>query len=122
MPAPLTVTFRRSRNSTLNAGTNFTLSCLITPNTTGVDTITTVQSSITGPGTLNSSRVSVSQPMSMGRGVYETVVTFSHLFEADSGSYNCSAMSISSQDNNVVTSDSTAEVETIDVGRKCILR
>ena len=110
--------FRRSRNSTLFAGTNFSLTCLILPNTTGVDTDFTVESVVTGPGTSpESSRVSISQPTSVGSGVYETVVMFRRLVEADSGSYNCSAL-ISSSQANFVTSNSTSGSETIDVGRK----
>ena len=120
VPAPLLPIFRRSHSSTLDAGTSFSLTCLITPNTTGVDTIVSVQSDVAGPGTSHSDRVSVSQPMSVGGGVYETVVNFRHLFEADSGSYNCSAMLISSQDN-IIASDSTSAAETIDVGRKCMV-
>ena len=118
MPSPLSLTFRRSRNSTLNAGTSFSLTCIITTNTTGVDTIVSVQSDVTGSGTSDTDRVSVSQPMSVGRGVYETVMVFRRLLEADSGLYNCSAMSTSSQDN-VIASDSISAVETLDVGRKC---
>ena len=109
--------FRRSRNSTLYAGTNFSLTCLITPNTTGVDTDFTVESVVTGPGTSQSSRVSISQPMSVGGGVYETVAMFGHLVEGDSGSYNCSA-AISSSVANIVTSDSIFSSVTIEVGRK----
>ena len=110
--------FRRSRNSTLYAGTNFSLTCLITPNTTGVDTDFTVESVVTGPGTSPESiRVSISQPMSVGGGVYETVASFGHLVEGDSGSYNCSAV-ISSSLANVVTSDSNFSFETIEVERK----
>ena len=120
MPAPFPLTISCSRNSTLNAGTNFSLTCLITLNTTGVDTIVSVQSDVTGPGTSDSDRVSASRTMSVGGGVYETVVTFRRLFEADRGSYNCSAMLTSSQDN-VIASDSISAAETIDVGRKCML-
>ena len=110
--------FRRSRNSTLYAGTNFSLTCLITSNTTGVDTDFTVESVVTGPGTsLESSRVSISQPMSVGGGVYETVASFGHLVEGDSGSYNCSAM-VSSSVANIVTSDSNFNFEMIEVERK----
>ena len=76
-----------------------------------------IQSSITGPGTLDTSRVAVSQPMLIGERSYETTVTFSHLFEADAGAYNCSAFIISSQQN-VIVSDSTSGLESINVGRK----
>ena len=51
VPAPISpLTFHRSRNSTLNAGTSFSLTCIITPNTTGVDTDLIVQRIIMGPG------------------------------------------------------------------------
>lgn len=110
--------FRRSRNITLNVGTNFSLTCLITPNTTGVDTSYSVQSIITGPGLLYVERVNVSQPTPVGGGVYEAVVTFKHLLEIDEGSYNCSVRVISSL-KNVVASDSTSAFVSINVERKC---
>ena len=106
--------FRQSRNTTLYAGTNFSLTCLITPNTTGVDTDFTVESSVTGPGTSESGRVSISLPTSVEGGIYETVVAFSHLLEGDEGSYNCSARTTSSQ-SNVIASDPTSAGESITV-------
>ena len=109
--------FHRSRTTTLNAGTTFSLTCLITPNITGVDTGFTVQSSITGPGISDMDRVTVSQPILVGGGVYETTVTFNHLREGDTGSYDCSAMVTSSQPN-VMTSDPTSGSESVVVGRK----
>ena len=120
MPAPIMpLMFRCNHNTTLNAGTTFSLTCLITPNTTGVDTGFTVQSSITGPGISDMDRVTVSQPILVGGGVYETTVTFNHLREGDTGSYDCSAMVTSSQPN-VMTSDPTSGSESIDVGRKLL--
>ena len=82
-----------------------------------MDTYFTVKSDIAGPGTSNADRVSISQPMPVGGGAYETIVTFGRLFESDSGSYNCSARLASSQDN-VIISDPTSAVESIDVARK----
>ena len=76
-----------------------------------------VQSSIAGPGTSDTDRVSISQPTPVGGGVFETVVTFRRLFESDSGSYNCSAKLATSQDN-VITSESISAAESIDVERK----
>ena len=114
VPAPLSVSFSRSRNTTLNAGTNFSISCLISPNTTGVDTDFSVQSNIAGPGTSDKDRVIISQPTPVGGGVFETTVTFRRLFESDSGSYNCSARLASSQQN-VITSDTISAVESIEV-------
>ena len=111
MPAPLPLIIHRSRNTTLNAGTNFSLSCLISPNTTGVDTDVSVHGDIAGTEASDTERVSISQPMPVG-GVYETVMIFRRLFESDSGSYDCSARLASSQDN-VITSDSISAAESI---------
>ena len=114
VPAPLPLMFHQSRNTTLYAGTNFSLTCLITPNTTGVDTDFTVETSVTGPGTSELSRVSISQPTLVEGGIYETVVAFSLLLEGDEGPYNCSARATSSQ-SNVITSDPTSAAESITV-------
>ena len=119
MPALLPLMFRQSRNTTLYAGTNFSLTCLVTSNTTGVDTDFTVESSVTGPRTSELGRVSISQPTSVGGGVYETVVAFSHLLEGDEGPYNCFAIATSSQ-SNVIASEPTSAAESITVQRKLI--
>jgi hypothetical protein len=105
---------------TLNAGTSFSLTCIITPNTTGVDTDITVESSIVGNGISDTGRVSVSsRPVSVGENTFETTVTFSHLLEADAGAYNCSAYIASPPSlPNVIASDSTSGLESISVGRK----
>ena len=116
-PSPLT--FRLSRNTALQAGTNFSLSCLITLNTTVLDTNFTVQSGITGPGAFDLGRVTVSQPLPVGGGVYETIVRFLHLLESDSGVYNCSATLIPAQTNsNIIASDSASAIEHLSVGCK----
>ena len=116
------VTFRHSRNTTLNAGTSFSLTCIITPNTTGVDTDIIVESSIIGNGISDTDRVSVSpQPVSVGENTFETTVTFSYLLEADTGAYNCLAYVTSPLSvPNVITSDSISGLESISIGRKCI--
>ena len=76
-----------------------------------------VQSSIAGPGTSDTDRVSISQPTPVGGGVFETVVTFRRLFESDSGSYNCSARLVSLL-GSAITSDTISVVEAIDIERK----
>ena len=114
MPAPLLVTFHRSRNATLHAFTNFSLTCLISPSTHGVDTDFTVESIVSGPGISDLDRVSISQLLPVAEGVYETVVSFRHLLEEDSGSYNCSAMIVSTQAN-VISSDSRSISNSIEV-------
>jgi hypothetical protein len=105
---------------TLNAGTSFSLTCIITPNTTGVDTNIVVESSIVGNGVSDTDRVSVSlQPVSVGENTFETTVTFSHLLEADAGSYHCSAYITSPPSlPNLISSDSTSGSDFISVGRK----
>ena len=104
---------------TLNAGTSFSLTCIITPNTTGVDTDFMVESSNVGNGLSDTDRVSVSpQPASVGESTFETTVAFSHLLEADAGAYNCSAYITSPSLPNVITSDSTPGSESISIGRK----
>ena len=119
VPAPISpLTFRRSRNTTLNAGTSFSLISIITPNTTGVDTDVIVERSIVGNGVSDTNRVSVSSWLvAVGENSYGTTVTFNHLVEADTGAYNCSAYITSSQPN-VISSDSTSGLESIYVGRK----
>ena len=117
VPAPLPLTFSLSRNTTINAGTNLSLSCLITPNTTGVDTPFTVESNITGLGTLDSERVTVSELLSLGGGQYKTVVTFSLLYESDTGPYHCSA-TLSHMQANVGSSVSANNTQSVVVGRR----
>jgi hypothetical protein len=104
----------------LNAGTSFSLICIITPNTTGVDTDFAVESSITGNGIHDTDRVSVSpRPVTVGENTFETTVMFTHLLEADTGAYNCSAYVTSPPSlPNVITSDLTSGLESISVGRK----
>ena len=115
------LTFRRSRNTTLNAGTSFSLTCIIIPNTTGVDTDIIVESSIVGNGISDTDRVSVSaRPVSVGENIFETTVTFSYLLEADTGAYNCSAYVKSAPSlPNVISSDSSSGLESISVSCEC---
>jgi hypothetical protein len=120
VPAPISpLTFRRSHNRALYAGTSFSLTCIITPNTTGVDTDIVVESSIVGNGISDTNRVSVSRQELIGENTFETTVTFTHLLEADTGAYTCSAYITSPPSlPNVITSDSTSGSESISVGRK----
>ena len=51
--------------------------------------------------------------------MYEITVTFSHLIEDDTGTYNCSAMvASSSQQNLIIASDPSFGSESISVERK----
>ena len=108
MPSPASpLTFHHSCSTALNAGTSFSLTCIITPNITGVDTDIIVESSIVGNGISDTDRVNVSiQPVLVGENTFETTVTFSHLLEADAGAYNCSAYTTSPLSvPDVITSD-----------------
>jgi hypothetical protein len=121
VPAPISpLTFRHSRYTILNAGTSFSLTCIISANTTGVDTDIIVESSIVGNGISDADRISISpRPVSVGENTFETTVTFSHLLEADAGEYYCLAYIRSPPSlPNVITSDSTFGSEPISVGRK----
>ena len=121
VPPPISpLTFRRSRNTTLTAGTSFSLTCIITHNKIGVDTDIIVERSIVGNGISDTDRVNVSlRPVSVGENTYETTVTFAHLLEADTGAYNCSALVRSPPSQpNVVSSGSSYGSESISVGRK----
>lgn len=112
------MTFRRSHSNTLYAGTFFSLTCIIAPNTSGVDTNVTVQSSLSIPRSVDAERVVISPPMITG-GMYEITVTFSHLIEDDTGTYNCSAMvASSSQQNLIIASDPSFGSESISVEHK----
>ena len=106
----------------LYAGTSFSLTCLISPNMTGVDTEVIVQSNITGPTTPDSPRVNTSQPVLVEGGDYKAVATFSYLLESDAGSYNCSAeLRSAAQDSFVTTSDAAiSDPQDIDVGRELL--
>ena len=118
VPAPLSpLMFHRSSHATLSAGLFFSLACVVRTSIYGVDTIFMVQSSITGPGISDTNRVNISKLVSIGESIYEKIVTFSYLIEADSGSYNCSAF-ITSSYAYVIASDSISTSESISVERK----
>ena len=118
VPTPISpLMFRRSRNTTLNAGTSFSLICIVNLNVSGVESDFIVQSGIVGPGISDTSRVSVSEPVLVSENTYYTEVVFNYLFEADTGTYSCSVL-ITSSHSNVVASDTTTDSESINVGRK----
>ena len=81
-----------------------------------------MESSIVGNGISDTDRVNVSiRLVLVGENTFETTVMFSHLLEADTGAYNCSAYTTSPLSvPDVITSDSTSASESISVGRKCI--
>lgn len=114
------LTLRRSHNGVLYAGTFFSLSCIVTLNTTGVDSNFTLQSSVSIPRSTDTERVNISPPAFTGS-AYEITVTFSPLIEDDTGIYNCSAMVVPFTQQNLITaSDLSFVSESINVGRKYV--
>ena len=84
-----------------------------------MDTEFRIESNIAGNGLSGTNRVRVSQPVSVGGNTFETTVIFSHLLEADSGAYSCSAYITSPPSQpNVIASDSISCSESINVDRK----
>ena len=101
VPAPKVVSISESRGAPVYEGTVFSLTCLITPNMTGVDTdIYTVQRNFAGPRTSAADRVTREDT------TFETTLVFRPVAMADSGSYVCSASVMSTpRYPNVETSD-----------------
>ena len=89
VPAPEVVTIYESRNAPIYEGTMFSLTCLITPNMTGVDTDVTIERNFTGPGTSDANRVT------SGDTQFQTTLTFRPVAMTDGGRYVCSASAIS---------------------------
>ena len=94
VPAPASIVINRSRSGVLYEGTTFNLICVITPDTSGVDTEFSVNSSVLGPRTSDVERIIISQPVENGE-VYETNVRFRALRRNDGGTYNCSSRATS---------------------------
>ena len=114
MPAPEVVTINESREAPIYEGTMFSLTCLITPNMTGVDTDITIQRNFTGPGT--SDRVTSEDA------AFQTTLMFHPVAMADDGRYVCSAVAIStSQHPNVEASDAIVNDAMITISSKFYL-
>ena len=109
--------FRHSSNTLLSAGLFFSLTCMVTANMPGVDTHFTAQSSITGSGISDTNGVNVFQLVLVQENVYEKTVTFNHLIEVDTGSYNCLAF-VTSSHVYVIARDLTSTTETVSVESK----
>ena len=113
VPAPEVVTIQESRGSPIYEGTMFILTCLITPNMTGVDTDITIQRTFTGPGTSAADRVTREDMES------QTTLTFRPVVMTDGCIYVCSATAVStSQYLNVDASDATMNDTTTEITSK----
>ena len=118
VPAPISpLVFRQGRGGDLYEGTTYTFTCVVTPNRTGVDTEFTVESSVSGPRTSDTARISILPPAEVNSGDYETSVMFHALHLNDSGTYTCTA-TVTSTSPYVSTSEPSIGMETITVDSK----
>ena len=102
VPAPDVVAIYESRGRPIYEGTVVSLSCLIIPNMTGVNTNITIQRNFTGPGTSAADRVTREGT------AFQTTLMFHPVAMADDGRYVCSAVATStSQYSNVEGSAAT---------------
>ena len=113
VPVPEVITIYASRGAPIYEGTVFSLTCLITPNMTGVNTDFTVQQDFTGPATSAADRVSRANTK------FQTTLMFHPIAMADGGRYACSASTISTaQYPNVEASDATVNDTMITISSK----
>ena len=100
VPASKVVTILRSRENPLYEGTAFSVSCVITPNRTGVDTDFEVQRNFSGPETSTTDRITL---LDIKNNIQISLM-FVPLIVNDTGTYECSAIA-SSVLSNVTASD-----------------
>ena len=113
MPAPEVVNIIHSRENPLYEGTTFSLICVISPNTTGVDIDFEVQRNFSGP------EISASTHFDTVISVNDIQISmmFAPLSMNDTGTYECSAM-VSSILPNVTTSDLVTNDTAVSILRK----
>ena len=113
VPASEVVAIYESRGAPICEGTVFSLSCLITPNMTGVNTNITIQQNFTRPGMSAADRVTREDT------AFQTILMFRPVTMADDGRYVCSAVAISiSQYSNVEASNATVNNTRITISSK----
>ena len=116
VPAPEVVAVNESHEAPIYEGTVFSLTCLVTPNMTGVDTDITIQRNFTGSGTSAADRVTREDT------AFQISLMFHPVAMADDGRYVCSAFAIStSQYPNVEASDAIVNDITITISSKFYL-
>jgi hypothetical protein len=94
----------------------FSLTCVITPNMTGVNTDITLQRTFTGPGASAADRVTREDAE------FQTTLMFRPVVMTDDGSYVCTASAVSTpQYPNVVASDATVENTVITISSEFYL-
>ena len=115
VPASEAVVFFESRESPLYEGTTFSLTCLIIPNRTGVDTDFEIQRSFVGPETSATERISLSDTVTSFSDI-QISYSFSLLTMNDTGTYECSAIALSILPNvNVTASDPVMNETTLSI-------
>ena len=113
VPAPEVIAISESRGGLIYEGTVFSLTCLITPNMTGVNTDITIQRTFSGPGTSAADRVTTEDA------AFQTTLMFHPVAMTDNGEYVCSASAISTpQYPNVEASNETENSTVITISRK----
>ena len=113
VPVPDVVTIYASRGAPVYEGTVFSLTCLIIPNMTGVNTDFKVQRTFTGPATSAADRVTRANTG------FQTTLMFHPIAMADNGSYVCTASAISTaQYPSVEASDATVNDTMITISSK----
>ena len=103
MPTPQSATIELGRPAPLYEGTTFSLTCIITPYRTGVDTDFMIQWNFYGPGTLVATDRVTRSDIDL-----QTTLMFDPLAMNDNGTYECFATVIStslSQYPHVIASD-----------------
>lgn len=114
MPPPQSISVRANREGPLYEGTQFSLTCLISPNRTGVDTQFTVQTSFAGPQTPEDDRLTTSDTTTVDD-ILQVILTLSPVSVMDDDSpYICSASATSSAQH-VITSDAVTNTMMISV-------
>ena len=109
VPPPESVTIELGRGAPLYEGTTFSLTCIITPNRTGVDTGFMVIPTFSGPGSPAASDV----VMQMDTMDFQTTLSFTStnpLVLNNSGSYLCSSTVMSQLPNIDMSDAGMAEV------------
>ena len=119
MPAPEAIVIFESRESPLYEGTTFSLSCLITPNRTSVDTEFEIQRSFIGPKTSATERISQSDTVTSFNDILLSY-SFSPLTLNDTGIYECSAVALSILPN-ITASDPIMNETTLSILGKCVM-
>ena len=114
MPVPEAVVILKSRDSPLYEGTSFSLTCVITPNMTGVDiTDFEIEINFTGPVTFATDRIENVTSLNDT----QISLTFSPLIMNATGLYECSVMVYSALPN-VTASDSEMNDTVLSILRK----